>query len=213
MAFGVSALPCRVSASCSSSSSGRAGVCGRGIVSAVIATTGPGCGRWSRKFRPEVRESGVPLAIDHMIGRTVSGEVKLRVDFGYNPVELDILRITAELRSTAAAASASAAASAASAVSAASATSAAAAAAAAAADAAAAAADAAAASSSSADVRNMNLRRQRLELKNEVAQAIIERNLVRVIYKKVAQHHITAAVHGSIQMTGGISLQQMDAVI
>ena len=110
MAFGVSALPCRVSASCSSSSSGRAGVCGRGIVSAVIATTGPGCGRWSRKFRPEVRESGVPLAIDHMIGRTVSGEVKLRVDFGYNPVELDILRITAELRSTAAAASASAAA-------------------------------------------------------------------------------------------------------
>ena len=212
MAFGVSALPCRVSASCSSSSSGRAGVCGRGIVSAVIATTGPGCGRWSRKFRPEVRESGVPLAIDHMIGRTVSGEVKLRVDFGYNPVELDILRITAELRSTAAAASASAAASAASAVSAASATSAAAAAAAAA-DADAAAADAAAASSSSADVRNMNLRRQRLELKNEVAQAIIERNLVRVIYKKVAQHHITAAVHGSIQMTGGISLQQMDAVI
>ena len=210
MAFGVSALPCRVSASCSSSSSGRAGVCGRGIVSAVIATTGPGCGRWSRKFRPEVRESGVPLAIDHMIGRTVSGEVKLRVDFGYNPVELDILRITAELRSTAAAASASAAASAASAVSAASATSAAAAAAA---DADAAAADAAAASSSSADVRNMNLRRQRLELKNEVAQAIIERNLVRVIYKKVAQHHITAAVHGSIQMTGGISLQQMDAVI
>jgi len=145
-----------------------------------------------------------------MIGRTVSGEVKLRVDFGYNPVELDILRITAELRSTAAAASASAAASAASAVSAASATSAAAAAAA---DADAAAADAAAASSSSADVRNMNLRRQRLELKNEVAQAIIERNLVRVIYKKVAQHHITAAVHGSIQMTGGISLQQMDAVI
>ena len=212
MAFGVSALSCRVSASCSSSSSGRAGVCGRGIVSAVIATTGPGCGRWSRKFRPEVRESGVPLAIDHMIGRTVSGEVKLRVDFGYNPVELDILRITAELRSTAAAASASAAASAASAVSAASATSAAAAAAAAA-DADAAAADAAAASSSSADVRNMNLRRQRLELKNEVAQAIIERNLVRVIYKKVAQHHITAAVHGSIQMTGGISLQQMDAVI
>ena len=82
-----------------------------------------------------------------------------------------------------------------------------------AADADAAAADAAAASSSSADVRNMNLRRQRLELKNEVAQAIIERNLVRVIYKKVAQHHITAAVHGSIQMTGGISLQQMDAVI